>query len=46
MKIEMSQRSKSELKIYILILCAKIDGEETEEEITLIKSKTDIETIG
>jgi len=44
MKNEMSQWSKSELKIYILILCAKIDGHETEEEIALIKSKTDIET--
>ncbi len=44
MKNEMSQWSKSELKIYILILCAKIDGHETDEEIALIKSKTDIET--
>ena len=44
MENEMSQWSKAELKIYILILCAKIDGDETEEEIALIKSKTDTET--
>jgi hypothetical protein len=44
MKNEMSQWSKEQLKIYILILCAKIDGDETEEEIALIKSKTDTET--
>jgi len=44
MENQMSQWSKAELKIYILILCAKIDGDETEEEIALIKSKTDTET--
>ena len=32
--------SKQELKVYILLLCAKIDGEEVLEEIDLIKSKT------
>ena len=42
MKNEMSQWSKEQLKIYILILCAKIDGDETKEEIALIKSKTEI----
>jgi len=36
--------TKEELKIYILILCAKADGEETPEEIELIKSKTTQET--
>ncbi|MGJ8592466.1 MAG: hypothetical protein ACSHXF_07955 [Aquaticitalea sp.] len=36
--------SKEELKIYILMFCAKVDQVETEEEIALIKSKTDPET--
>lgn len=36
--------SKQELKIYILMFCAKVDQVETEEEIELIKSKTDPET--
>ena len=40
----MAQWSKEDLKIYILLLCAKIDNEESEEEMTLIKSKTDEET--
>ncbi|MEM5564052.1 hypothetical protein WNY78_03000 [Psychroserpens sp. AS72] len=44
MKNELKKWSKPELKIYILLLCAKIDQEESEEEIALIKSKTDIET--
>ncbi len=44
MKNDMANWSKSDLKIYILMLCAKIDKEETEAEISLIKSKTDIET--
>jgi hypothetical protein len=41
MKNDMSNWSKSDLRIYILMLCAKIDKEESEAEITLIKSKTD-----
>jgi hypothetical protein len=41
MKNELAKWSKAELKIYILLLCAKIDKEESKEEITLIKSKTD-----
>lgn len=36
--------SKKELQIYILLLCANADSEETEEELQLIKSKTDSET--
>jgi hypothetical protein len=36
--------SKKELQIYILLLCANADSEETEEELDLIKSKTDSET--
>lgn len=41
MENELAQWSKIELKIYIPSLCAKIDQEESEAEITLIKSKTD-----
>ena len=36
--------SKVELQIYILLLCANADSEETEEELNLIKSKVDEET--
>lgn len=36
--------SKQELKIYILMFCAKVDQLETPEEIALIKSKTNPET--
>lgn len=36
--------SKQELKIYILLFCAKVDNVETEEEMAIIKSKTDPET--
>ena len=34
--------TKEQLKTYILILCANIDSNETEEEIEFIKSKTDL----
>jgi hypothetical protein len=44
MKNELSKWSKAELKIYILLLCAKIDQEETEEELAFIKTKTDEDT--
>lgn len=44
MKNEMAKWSKEDLKIYILMLCAKIDEDESEAEIALIKSKTDAET--
>tara|TARA_R100000935_G_scaffold9380_1_gene19214 strand:+ start:491 stop:826 length:336 start_codon:yes stop_codon:yes gene_type:complete len=33
--------SKTELKIYILLLCANADTIETEEELNLIRSKID-----
>jgi Mn-dependent DtxR family transcriptional regulator len=36
--------TKLELHIYILLLCANADSEETEEEINFIKSKSDPET--
>ena len=36
--------TKLELQIYILLLCANSDAEETELEIEMIKSKVDIET--
>ena len=41
MKNDLIKWTKAELKIYILLLCAKIDQEESETEIALIKSKTD-----
>jgi len=44
MKDVKSHWSKKELKIYILMFCAKVDQVETAEEIALIKSKTDPET--
>ncbi|MFD1614785.1 hypothetical protein [Gelatiniphilus marinus] len=44
MKNELTKWTKAELKIYILMLCAKIDNDESEEEMALIKSKTDQET--
>lgn len=40
MKTEQTPFSKTELKIYILLLCAKADLVETKEELDLIKSKT------
>ncbi len=36
--------SKTELKIYILMFCAKVDQHESNQEIELIKSKADPET--
>ncbi|WP_033956038.1 hypothetical protein [Psychroserpens jangbogonensis] len=36
--------TKLELQIYILLLCANSDAEETELEIRMIKSKVDIKT--
>lgn len=36
--------NKMELRAYILLLCANIDSERTEEEIKLIKSKIDPKT--
>ncbi len=40
MKTDKTQWSKEELKIYILLLCAKADKIESKEEIQLIKAKT------
>lgn len=36
--------TKEELKIYIMLLCAKADGEIESEELEIIKSKTSMET--
>lgn len=36
--------TKEELQVYVLMLCAHADGIEKEEEITVIKSKTDSKT--
>ena len=36
--------TKEELKVYILMLCAKADQVEDKEELNLIKSKTDTAT--
>lgn len=41
MKNELAKWSKAEFKIYMLLLCSKFDHHEAEEEIALIKSKTD-----
>lgn len=41
MKSEQQHWTKAELQIYILFLCANADSKMTEEEIELIKSKTD-----
>lgn len=39
MKTDETKWTKEELKTYILLLCAKADSIETEEELNLIKSK-------
>ncbi len=44
MKSEHTQWSKEELKVYILLCCVTGGQGETNEEIDLIKSKTDPET--
>ena len=38
-----SNWNKEEFKTYLLLLCAHADSEESKEEITFIKSKTNIE---
>ncbi|CAL65238.1 hypothetical protein [Christiangramia forsetii] len=43
MKSEQANWTKSELQTYILLLCANADSIETEEEIGLIKTKTNKE---
>ncbi len=44
MKHKAKDWTKTELQIYILLMCANADKKETEEEIAIIKSKVDIET--
>lgn len=44
MKTSKNHWSKTELQIYILLHCANADSVETEEEMDLIKSKTDAGT--
>ena len=44
MKKELTKWSKTELKIYILLLCAKTDSKVSKVEINLIKSKVNAET--
>lgn len=44
MQSEKDLWTKEELKIYILLLCAKADGQEDKEEINLIRSKTNTAT--
>ena len=44
MKTNKNQWSKTELQVYILLLCANADSKETEKELKLIKSKTDLKT--
>jgi len=41
MKNNQLKWSKTELKIYILLLCANADSVQTDEEINLIKTKID-----
>ena len=44
MTTQANKWTKSELKTYILLLCANADSQETKEELELIKSKTNSET--
>lgn len=44
MKTSKNHWSKTELQIYVLLLCANADSIETEEELNLIKSKTNLKT--
>ncbi len=44
MKTTKKHWKKTELQIYVLLLCANADSMETDEEINLIKSKTDPDT--
>lgn len=44
MKSENNYWTKEELQIYILLLCANADSDETKDELDLIKSKTDTKT--
>lgn len=42
METERTNWNKAELHTYILLLCANADGKEVEEELNLIKQKTDL----
>ncbi|OMP30390.1 hypothetical protein [Mangrovimonas sp. DI 80] len=44
MKPEANTWTKTELQVYILLLCANADSHESEAEINLIKSKSSPET--
>lgn len=44
MKYKSPEWDKNELQIYILLLAANADKDETEDEINFIRSKTDPET--
>jgi hypothetical protein len=44
MKPKNKEWSKTELQVYILLLCANADNQESEKEINMIKLKTDQET--
>jgi hypothetical protein len=44
MKNKQQHWSKTELKVYILLMCAKADNLEVKGEIDIIKSKVDKET--
>ncbi|MGB7785142.1 MAG: hypothetical protein WBL27_03485 [Salinimicrobium sp.] len=43
MRHEIKPWSKAEMQVYILLLCANADANETHEELEVIKSKTDEE---
>lgn len=44
MTSQASNWTKKELHLYIFLLCANADSDESEDEITLIKSKADEQT--
>jgi len=44
MKSETKKWTKEELQIYILLLCANADSDESKEEIKLVKAKVDKKT--
>lgn len=44
MKNEPKNWTKTELKIYILLLCAKADQHESQDEMNVIKAKCDADT--
>ncbi|PHR87943.1 MAG: hypothetical protein COA80_18430 [Leeuwenhoekiella sp.] len=44
MKDKEGKWSKEELQTYVLLLCANVDKEETEEELEMIRSKVSLKT--